>query len=329
MKKTLFSIAVTITAIATAVTAITGFHIISNLFSRPSYTYKTNLTQTEKQEAAKKLFQHTHASSLYDNITVEDIIVGDTDAYGRFCAVVLYKNPVKEYTAVSYKINGIDKSGIVYYTLNYRSSVGGAHEETDAYKPYYIDGQRQFGSVWNTKPLKDKEIMSTEHPEGYGIILRYFKWFTNILWWIMDPFTGVEVSFFAMIIAFCRALLRGGIVFLSWIFILLWTQELAFASNLFVKMVGKIGGIVFGIAGAFVTFGLFFTTCALGSPLSNKIGFGKGQKHIFATWDRHTGSFMPQTAKAVHVIDKDTMYTFDGPSVRQPWEASDITKIES
>lgn len=38
---------------------------------------------------------------------------------------------------------------------------------------------------------------------------------------------------------------------------------------------------------------------------------------------------MPQTAKAVHVIDKDTMYTFDGPSVRQPWEASDITKIES
>lgn len=329
MKKTLFLIAVTITAIATAVTAIIGFQIINKLFSRPSYTYKTNLTQKEKQEAAKKLFQHTHSSSLYDNITVENIIVGDTDMYGRFCAVVLYKNPAGEYTAVCYKINGIDKSGIVYYTLNYESSIGGKHQETDAYKSYYIDGHRQFGSAWNTKPVKDKDIMSTKHPEGYGIMIRYLKWFTNILRWIIAPFTDMEVSFFAIMIAFLRALLRGGLVFISWIFIPLWTQELALSSNLLVKMIGKISGIVFSIAGLFVTFGFFFITCAFGSSLSAKVGFGTGKKKIFKTWDRNDGSFMPQTAKSIHVVDNDTMYTFDGPSVRQPREASKITKIES
>ena len=328
MKKAIYTTAVILTIIATILTTIFAIYVFNDIIIKsPKYEYKINLTKNEKQTAVKKLFNNNHNSSFYDSIIIEDVIVGDVDSYGRFCGVVLYKDASGEYTASTYKINGIDNEGVIYYTLNYESTIGGSRQAVLAYDESYVDGETQFGSVWNTELVKDKDLMSTEHPEGYSIVQRYINWFMGIIQWVMSPFIDLDVSIVSILVSFFVSLFRAALIFLPCTLIQIWTMELRLSSNPVIKLIGVVSGIVFSIAGAFLTVGLYFISSISKSAVITKTGIGNGQKQIFATWDRNSGQFIPQTVKSTNVVSGDTLYTFDGPSVKQPWQASNITKL--
>ena len=308
-------------------TVIYSVIVVVNVFHKP--TYEINLTESEKQDAILTVFYNESDWYLdkykteQDYPEVAEVYVGDQDSSGRFVGLVLYTENGIDYNTEIYKLEGVE-NGIPYYTLNFRDTIGGAHQETKASDPDYVDGSIAFADKWNTEAdVNDNELMSTEHPTGLGVFERYIRWFMNCCAWAMDSFTGLQPNIFSIVIAFLLAVLKLGLVVLTPTLLRVWMINMMNSNNIITAFVGSIGNIVFSIVGAVVTFGLFFVSAAAGSHIAATHG---GKKVIYS-WNRDASSFQSWNANSVHVVDGDTMYTFEGSSVKQPWEASNITKI--
>lgn len=314
-------------AILIIATVIYSIIVVVNAFHKP--TYETNLTEAEKRDAVLSIFYNE--SDWYldkyktadDYPTVQEVYVGDQDSSGRFVGLVLYTDNEIDYYTEIYKIEGVE-DGIPYYTLNYRDTIGGANQEDKASDPDYVDGSIAFGDKWNTEAdVHDSELMSTENPNGLGIFSRYIRWFMNCCAWAMDSFTDLQPNIISIVIAFLLAVLKLGLVVLTPTLLRVWMINMMNSRNIITAFIGSVGNIVFSIVSAVVTFGLFFLSAAAG----NHIAATHGGKTVVYSWNRDASSFQPWNANSVHVVDGDTMYSFDGSSVRQPWEASNITKI--
>lgn len=281
--------------------------------------YDVSLTVAEREAAARTMF-----TALRPDYDIVEVSVGSQDAYGRFAAVVGFIDNQGDIDCYQLKIEGVD-DGEVFWTLNAYQLVGGARPELALTDTRYTNGSRVFVN-WNKPNDSDIELFSSDHPKGTSLISRCWRAYISGVEWVIMPFKNVQPSILSVIWAFFYTVVRGLLVFVPAFGIQFGCLRMMTSTIGAVRVIGKVGYILTLVIFLILTLGIFAIPAAIGNARGGFMSFGRAN-NVYRTY-KADGTFKPHDATATHEVRNGEVYTYDGPSVKQPWQAKDITKLK-
>lgn len=297
----------------------------SNVYAKE--TYVTDLSINQRESAAQSMFR----STIGDN-TIVDISVGAQDRYGRFAAVVCFEEPSAIQGAkpniecYNLAIEGVDNDNIVYWATGAIQFIGGMHPEQALYDSQYLDGANVFGFYWNAPTDSTRYKFSSKHPEGTSIFSVYIHTYADVVHWVIKPFEDLSHGMLSVIFAFFYSVLRGMSLMVIPFILLLISCKMMTSTNRTIRRIGKVSALTIFIVCFVLSGGIFILVAALHELFGGATSYRRANR-VYRSYDRR-GSFREGQALETHEIRDGKLYTYEGSSVKQPWEAKTVTKIE-
>ena len=301
------------------------FVLGGNVYAKEQYV--TDLSVKQRANAAQSMF-----SAVIGDNTIVDISVGSQDKYGRFAAVVCFEEPsaiqgVKpNIECYNLAIEGVDEDNVVYWATNAIQFVGGMHPEQALYHSQYLDGANVFGSYWNAPIDSGRYKFSSKHPDGTGIFSVYIHTYADVVHWVIKPFENLSHGILPVIFAFFYSILRGMLLMVIPFTLLCISCKMMTSTNRITRRIGKISFFVIFITCLVLSGGIFLLVAALHGIAGGATSYRRANR-VYRSYDRR-GTFREGQALATHEIRDGKLYTYEGATVKQPWEAKTITKIE-